>query len=440
MSLLGASSKDYPVYDDPDKALLQTETSLAKIVSQIPPSSTVLDVGCASGYLAQLLRGKNCIVTGIEVNESAAAIARQHSAEVFVADLEEESLAEIVKRQEFDIIVFADVLEHLRTPGEVLKSAHGLLKPGGVVLASVPNIAHGAMRLSLLTGNFDYAEFGILDDSHLRFFTARSLDALFLSAGFSIEHVDRFRVPLFSDSNLVPHIQEADFAPQVVEEVRSDPEHDTLQFIVRALPLTEAARASELEKRFLSASTELAQVAATLRRRESEMALANSRNAEIESRFAGASAELTELSAEAAIANARIAELEKRLADASPKTGKDDGRAAARIAELEGQLAQTSAALNDAFAVLRDGRDEMVKVQAASQELEKQYASTRLALQNANEEMLKAQAALLDQTEAFLEATRAENERLALLIDTVQSSHFWKVKRVLGRFRRALLR
>ena len=71
-------------------------------------------------------------------------------------------------------------------------------------MASIPNISHGAIRLALLSGRFDYQELGILDDSHLRFFTAKTIDELFLTAGFRIETVERVTLPLFAESDLVP--------------------------------------------------------------------------------------------------------------------------------------------------------------------------------------------------------------------------------------------
>ena len=97
----------------------------------------------------------------------------------------------------FDAIVYGDVLEHLLDPRRVLVELARALGPDGVVVISVPNIAHLYIRLLLLAGRFDYVDQGILDDSHLRFFTARSLRALIAGAGLTIERFTATPLPLY---------------------------------------------------------------------------------------------------------------------------------------------------------------------------------------------------------------------------------------------------
>ena len=87
----------------------------------------------------------------------------------------------------FDVVVFADVLEHLVDPAAALELARSLLAPGGCVVASVPNVAHWSVRLDLLRGRFDYRELGIMDATHLRWFTAENLKRVFRSAGLEVE-------------------------------------------------------------------------------------------------------------------------------------------------------------------------------------------------------------------------------------------------------------
>ena len=98
---------------------------------------------------------------------------------------------------DFDAIVCGDVLEHLVHPAPVLRALGRALAPGGVVVVSVPNVAHLWMRLSLLVGRFDYAERGILDRTHLRFFTERSLRALLTEVGLTITRATATPVPLY---------------------------------------------------------------------------------------------------------------------------------------------------------------------------------------------------------------------------------------------------
>ena len=90
----------------------------------------------------------------------------------------------------FDCVMFLDVLEHVANPHEVLVDAGRLLKPGGVVIVSVPNVAHWSIRLGLLFGNFDYTEAGIMDATHLRWFTRKTATNMLHSAGFELRSYD----------------------------------------------------------------------------------------------------------------------------------------------------------------------------------------------------------------------------------------------------------
>jgi 2-polyprenyl-3-methyl-5-hydroxy-6-metoxy-1,4-benzoquinol methylase len=158
-----------------------------RILEAVPPGSRVLDVGCASGYLAALLSERGCTVVGFERDPAAAALAREHCEEVVVGDLESAGDREAIPAG-FGVVVIGDVLEHLADPWGALRFVRGLLAPGGIVVVSIPNVAAWPVRLDLLRGSFDYAEFGILDRTHLRFFTRASARALVRDAGFVVEH------------------------------------------------------------------------------------------------------------------------------------------------------------------------------------------------------------------------------------------------------------
>jgi len=145
---------------------------ILKILARETRPLRILEVGTAGGYLGRILGERGHSVTGIELDPEVAAKARPYYQEMCVGDLECFGFA---WRREFDWILFADVLEHLRDPAAVLTRAAPCLKTTGKILISVPNIANVVTRLSLLAGRFDYAERGILDRTHLRFFTLRSL-------------------------------------------------------------------------------------------------------------------------------------------------------------------------------------------------------------------------------------------------------------------------
>ena len=155
------------------------------ILSQwMPRQVSVLDVGCATGSLTlRMNRGKDNSVLGLEPDAQRAALARARGLEVSCAILDEAFVATAGK---FDVVVLADVIEHVAAPAELLRNAGALLRDGGRILASVPNVAHWTVRLQLLFGRFEYASIGIMDATHLRFYTRATLRRLFEAEGFSI--------------------------------------------------------------------------------------------------------------------------------------------------------------------------------------------------------------------------------------------------------------
>jgi 2-polyprenyl-3-methyl-5-hydroxy-6-metoxy-1,4-benzoquinol methylase len=154
----------------------------------------LLDVGAADGLLSRLLTERGWKVTGLEADSVAAAAGAAHCERMVVADLDAGIPA---LEGEFDAIVCADVLEHLRDPAGALAALRRSLAPGGEVVISIPNVAHLWIRLSLLAGHFDYAERGILDRTHLRFYTRRTLGALVAGAGLHVARLTATPVPLY---------------------------------------------------------------------------------------------------------------------------------------------------------------------------------------------------------------------------------------------------
>lgn len=155
------------------------------LVGMVPQGARVLDVGCGDGTLALMLRDhRNATVVGLEPNAERAAVATSRGLAVLQSELGP-ALAERLGR--FDVVLFADVLEHIPDPTVALRAASHMLLPGGVVLASVPNVAHWTVRLNLLRGRFEYTVVGIMDSTHLRWYTKSSLLRLFDTAGYSVE-------------------------------------------------------------------------------------------------------------------------------------------------------------------------------------------------------------------------------------------------------------
>jgi SAM-dependent methyltransferase len=150
----------------------------------VPHGAYVLDVGCGTGAVSVRIREvAGATVLGVEPSPERAAAARARGIETIEALFPSES---IPTTRPFDAIVFTDVLEHLPDPAVALSAARELLTPAGLLIASVPNVAHWSVRFDLLFGRFDYKPYGIMDATHLRWFTAKSLRRLFESAGFTV--------------------------------------------------------------------------------------------------------------------------------------------------------------------------------------------------------------------------------------------------------------
>jgi 2-polyprenyl-3-methyl-5-hydroxy-6-metoxy-1,4-benzoquinol methylase len=153
----------------------------------------LLDVGAAQGDLARLLTQRGYDVTAIEGDPGLAGTARGKCREVVVADLDR-PLPDL--HGPFDVVVCADILEHLKNPLGVLLQVSRLLSPDGNIIVSVPNIAHLWIRLQMCCGRFEYTERGILDGTHLRFFTLASFRRLLREAGLEILELTATPVPL----------------------------------------------------------------------------------------------------------------------------------------------------------------------------------------------------------------------------------------------------
>jgi SAM-dependent methyltransferase len=152
-----------------------------------------LDIGAADGALAERLTAQGWDVTAVERDPGLAALARGRCREVVVADLERGLPA---LGGPYDAAVCGDVLEHLSDPLRALRVLSRSLAPDAMVIVAVPNVAHLWIRLSLLLGRFEYRDRGILDRSHLRFFTRRSLLNLLANAGLRVREVLTTPVPL----------------------------------------------------------------------------------------------------------------------------------------------------------------------------------------------------------------------------------------------------
>jgi methionine biosynthesis protein MetW len=195
------------------------------MLAAVPYGSRVLDVGCSTGYLSLALRDdRGATVVGLEFVPAAAEAARARGIEVVIGSVED---PEVLARFEdpFDAIVIGDVLEHLADPWAALARLVELLRPGGILVASLPNVAHWTVRRALLRGRWPREDHGLFDRTHLRWFARSDMHELFASAGLEVTGDAWTQAPLpFERGRLPDHVRKA--------VVNRAPELFALQFVV----------------------------------------------------------------------------------------------------------------------------------------------------------------------------------------------------------------
>lgn len=172
---------DYDYFED-------INFGLTKIM---PLGKRILDVGCGNGLMGQLYRKKGNIYDGIDQSLSAKQLGEKRLHKFYVADLTDFlKIKKLISVQKYDVIIFADVLEHLYDPVAVLKFYKKFLNKNGKMFISVPNVAVWYVRMWLLLGRFNYTKTGLLEKTHIRFFTYDNLLRLVKEAGMKIDTVD----------------------------------------------------------------------------------------------------------------------------------------------------------------------------------------------------------------------------------------------------------
>lgn len=164
------------------------ESAHQKILRAVGKNKRVLEVGAGRGFVSEKMRENGCSVTAIEIDSRMAEEAKKRCSNVLVGNVESMQLG--FKPESFDVLLFADVLEHLRFPDMVLQKTRRFLKKNGVLVASIPNVGNWRIRIKLLLGKFDFQEQGILDRTHLHFFTLKMAKALIERNGFVIEGME----------------------------------------------------------------------------------------------------------------------------------------------------------------------------------------------------------------------------------------------------------
>jgi SAM-dependent methyltransferase len=155
----------------------------ARLLDLLPQGRRLLDCGCGAGNNARVLSPRGWTVTGITISPKEAELAAEHCTKIIVADLEDglPPLSDL-----YDVVLLSHVLEHLAHPARLLNAIKSRLAPGGTLAVALPNVANWHVRLALLRGRFDYVDTGIMDESHLKFYTLETGKLLLTRNGFDV--------------------------------------------------------------------------------------------------------------------------------------------------------------------------------------------------------------------------------------------------------------
>lgn len=195
----------------------------------------VLELGAASGHVTKVLKSRNNSVTAVERDGRFESTLATIADSVIITDLDWLDLRQKLAGEKFDVVLAGDVLEHCQSPELVLLQLHDLLATNGYVVISLPNIAHADVRLALLTGKFEYRTTGLLDQTHLRFFTRDTITSFLNQNDFDVAEIFASTAALGTTEFGAPssHIPR-----EAIAFVQEDRDSQVYQYVVRAIPRT----------------------------------------------------------------------------------------------------------------------------------------------------------------------------------------------------------
>lgn len=167
------------------------DTAPARVVRMIGKNQRVLEIGSGPGSITKQLKGTgDCRITALEIDPVAIELVKPFCEAVHSADLNASDWDNVLVGQKFEVVLAADVLEHVYNPLAVLNKMASLVSDGGRVVLSLPHVGHSAIAACLLLEDFDYRDWGLLDKTHIRFFGLKNIQALVLDAGLAITRVE----------------------------------------------------------------------------------------------------------------------------------------------------------------------------------------------------------------------------------------------------------
>ncbi len=180
------------------------------LLKHIPKNSRVLEFGCGKGVFASYITETlGCTVTGVDISEEAIEFAEAHIDTAIVADLESKGWQKLIPQKDYDVILCADLLEHLSSPERFLVQAGKLLAEDGKILFSVPNLAHADVLVNLFSGRFNYTDIGLLDTTHIHFFAKDNILQMFSNAGLELYDLTGTTAPMGGTEQAFPEAAES---------------------------------------------------------------------------------------------------------------------------------------------------------------------------------------------------------------------------------------
>lgn len=213
----------------------EAQTAPAKVVRMVGENKKVLEIGAGPGSITKMLKFHNhCEVTAIEIDPTAIDKLREFCDEIYQCNLNDAGWEKTLEHSgKFDVIVGADVLEHLYTPHNTLVSMRNLIADNGYIVISLPHVGNNAVVASILNADFGYHNFGLLDKTHIRFFGIKNMQNLFENAGYKIVAAE-FVVTPPKYTELASHWKSL---PSSVRSALSyNPFGDVYQVVIKAVP------------------------------------------------------------------------------------------------------------------------------------------------------------------------------------------------------------
>lgn len=217
------------------------------MIDKVKDGSCVLECGSSGGHMTRILAQKKCTVDCIEIDKTIAHMAYQFARNIYVADLEDVNFLKTLENSSYDFIICGDILEHLRRPADCLMLLKEKLKPDGKITASIPNVAHGSIRLKLLKGRFEYEQSGLLDNAHLRFFDFYSMIELFNNAELHIDSIEAVRIPL---EHPIANIDISKYEDSIIQKIKEDKTFDIFQYVICARNMTVSGEVNNADSLF----------------------------------------------------------------------------------------------------------------------------------------------------------------------------------------------